>query len=99
MQTKQSVRFAGLLFGMALSWLNAEAAGPRRVLLLHSFGREFESSIVFSETFRSELIRQSPEALDFFDVAVSSAGFEASEEAPFVEYLKALFAGHRVDLM
>jgi PAS domain S-box-containing protein len=99
MQIKQSMRFAGLLFGMAFSWLNAEGAEPRRVLLLHSFGRDFEPFITFSETFRSELSRQSPEPLDFFDVALGSARFEGAQEAPFVDYLRALFAGHRVDLI
>ena len=84
---------------MALTRFNAEGVEPRRVLLLHSFGREFEPFITFSQTFRSELAQQSTEPLDFFDVALSSARFEASEEAPFVEYLLALFAGRRVDLV
>jgi PAS domain S-box-containing protein len=90
--------FAGLLM-MALMWFNAEGAEPRRVLLLHSFGQEFEPFIIFSENFRSELAQQSPEPLDFFDVALAGARFEASQEAPFVDYLLALFAGHRVDLV
>jgi signal transduction histidine kinase len=92
------ITFAGL-FVMAFTWLNVQGAEPRRVLLLHSFGREFEPFITFSETFRSELARQSPDPLDFFDVALGSVRFEGSEEAPFVDYLLALFAGHRVDLV
>jgi len=90
--------FAGVLL-IAFTWLTAEGAEPRRVLLLHSFGQEFEPFIVFSETFRSELARQSPEPLDFFDVALGSARFEGPEEAPFVDCLQALFAGHRVHLV
>ena len=84
---------------MALTGFNAHGAEPRRVLLLHSFGREFEPFITFSQTFRSELAKQSPEPLDLFDVALASARFDASEEAPFVDYLLALFAGRRVDLV
>src|SRR5215211_6817891 len=100
MRIKQSMRmsFAGLLV-MTFTWLTAEAAEPRRVLLLHSFGREFEPFSTFSETFRSELARQSSEPLDFFDVGLGSARFEGAEEAPFVDYLRALFAGHRVHLV
>jgi PAS domain S-box-containing protein len=92
------VIFASLLL-VAFAGFNAESAEPRRVLLLHSFGREFEPFITFSESFRSELARQSPEPLDFFDVALGGARFEASEEAPFVDYLLALFEGHRVHLV
>src|SRR5688572_24428358 len=100
MRTTRSIRgiFAGLML-MALTWFNAQGAEPRRVLLLHSFGREFEPFITFSQTFRSELARQSREPLDVFDVALAGARFDASEEAPFVDYLLALFADHRVDLV
>jgi PAS domain S-box-containing protein len=100
MRPKQSIRisFVSLLL-MAFTWATAKGAEPRRVLLLHSFGWEFEPFITFSETFRSELARQSPEPLDFFDVALSTARFERTEEAPFVDYLLALFAEHHVDLI
>jgi signal transduction histidine kinase len=90
--------FAGL-FVIAFTWLTADGAEPRRVLLLHSFGQEFEPITVFSQTFRQELARQSHEPLDFFDVAVGSARFDRPDEAPLVDYCLALFAGRRVDLV
>jgi hypothetical protein len=44
--------------------LCALGAEPKRVLLIHSFGREFEPFTTFSENFRSELARLSAERLD-----------------------------------
>ena len=97
---KQSMRisFVSLLL-MVFTWATAEGAEPRRVLLLHSFGQEFEPITVFSQTFRPELVRLSDEPLDFFDVAVGTARFESPDEAPLVDHLRALFAGRRVDLV
>src|SRR5262245_17007438 len=85
---------------LVLAAFSAAGAEPRRVLLLHSFGREFEPFNTFSEHFRSELAQQSAEPLDFFDVGLQSARFEQlSQEGPFVDYLVALFAGRRLDLV
>ena len=90
--------WAGLVL-LTLGWLNAECAEPRRILLLHSFGREFEPFNTFSQIFRSELARKSPQPVDFFDVALGGARFESSDEDPFVDYLNALFEGRRLDLV
>lgn len=73
---------------------------PRRVLLLHSFGRGFEPFNTFSETFRAELIRQFPGSIDFYDVALQSARFqEGGSDAPFTDYLLALFSDQKPDLV
>src|SRR5690348_2356383 len=45
---------------------------PRRVLLLHSFGREFAPYSVFSGTFRTELAQQMGAPVEYFDVALES---------------------------
>jgi signal transduction histidine kinase len=79
--------------------LNAGGGEPRRVLLIHSFGQDFQPFITFSEDFRSGLARQSRQPVDFFDVALAGARYETPEEAAFVDYLGALFAGHRLDLV
>jgi hypothetical protein len=90
---------AGLLLSL-LTALGAPGGEPKRVLLVHSFGREFEPFNTFSEYFRSELARQSDQPLDVYDVALQSARFEEpSHEGPFVDYLLALFAGRRLDLV
>jgi hypothetical protein len=45
--------------------LNAEGGEPRRVLLIHSFGQDFQPFTSFSADFRSELARESPQPVDF----------------------------------
>jgi PAS domain S-box-containing protein len=92
------MRRAILAILLAIS-LNVAGAEPRRVLLIHSFGHDFQPFITFSGDFRSGLARESPQPVDFFDVALAGARFESREEGAFVDYLGALFAGHRLDLV
>ena len=76
------------------------AAEPRRVLLLHSFGRDFKPWSEYGKAIRAELDRQSPWPLDIIDYSLVSARFsDENPEAPFVEYLRALFAKHPLDLI
>jgi signal transduction histidine kinase len=71
-----------------------------RILLLHSFGREFAPFSVFAGHFRTDLARQSPTPVDFYDVSLESARFdEPPQEGPFLNYLQSLFAGRRADLV
>jgi PAS domain-containing protein len=79
--------------------LNVEGGEPRRVLLIHPFGQEFQPYITFSGDFRSGLARESRQPVDFFDVALAGARFESGEEDAFVDYVGALFAGGRLDLV
>src|SRR5436190_19144342 len=90
--------WAGFLI-LIFTGLTAKCAEPRRILLLHSFGREFEPFNTFSENFRSQLAQKSPQPVEFFDVALGGARFESSDEGPFVDYLIALFEGRPVDLV
>lgn len=76
------------------------AAEPRRVLLLHSFGRDFNPYNVLPGIFRAELVRQSPESVDFYEFSLETSRFEKPDsEAPITGYLKALFEGRRLDLV
>jgi signal transduction histidine kinase len=80
--------------------LGVRAAEPHRVLLLHSFGRDFAPFSDFAGHFREQLARQSPAPIDLYEASLESARFrEAQEEAPFAEYLRALFAGRKLDLV
>src|SRR5687768_9108607 len=87
------------IFLCCLSVQGAEPVEPRRVLLLHSFGREFAPFIAFSENFRSELSRNSSDPVDFFDFALVTARFDNADEAPFIAYLHSLFDERSVDLI
>jgi len=78
----------------------ASGATPGRVLLLHSFGRDFEPFDTFAGTFRTELAQQVAGGVVFFDVNMESAHFDGGQpEGPFTSYLLALFARNRLDLI
>jgi len=78
----------------------AAAAEPKRVLLLHSLGRDFAPWAEFAVQFRAELERTSPQPVEFFDAALMTERLGADQdEGPFSDYLRALFAGRRLDLV
>src|SRR5215472_7739073 len=98
-------RICGAL-GLAIvlaSAFDGSAAGaldPKRVMLLHSFGREVRPWSDYAQSIRSELQRHSPGPLDIVDHSLISARSGDDEsERPFVEYLRALFAVHPLDLI
>ena len=85
---------------MLLATVEGIASTPKRVLLLHSYGREFAPFNSFSESFRTELAQQFGEPLDFHDAALESARFAGeTAETPFTAYLEALFSDRQPDLM
>jgi len=59
----------------------AEAAKPKRVLLLHSFGPDFAPWNAYSKIIRAELARQWPGALDIYDASLATAADLASESS------------------
>ena len=84
---------------MLFAW-GAAAADPKRVLLLHSFGRDFKPWSEYARTIRSELERQSPWQLDITEHSLVTARASDEEpEVPFVAYLRALFAKQPPDLI
>ena len=93
---------AGLVVFLAAS-LGCQAgfaAESKRVMLLHSFGRDFKPWSEYAKTIRAELDRQSPWPLDITEHSLVSARFsDENPEAPFVEYLRALFAKRPLDLI
>ena len=95
----------GLLGAMVLGgWerhaLAATNAPPRRVLILHSFGREYAPFSIMSATFRTELARQSRLPVQFHEASVEMALLNKGEnEQAVVAYLQALFAERRLDLI
>jgi hypothetical protein len=64
---------------------------PKRVMLLHSFGRDFAPWNEYAKVVREELGRQSKEPIDIFEASLATARFAEDEEGPFVDYLHALF--------
>src|SRR2546423_1386315 len=78
----------------------AEAAEPKRVMVLHSFGRDFKPWNEYARTIRTELERQSPWPLDITDHSLLTArSSDEDPEVPFVDYLRALHAKNPPDLV
>jgi signal transduction histidine kinase len=92
----------GLLFVLATTFAcdGAAAVEPKRVVLLHSFGRDFKPWSEYAQSIRSELQRQSPWQLDITDHSlVTARSSDEDPETPFVAYLSALFANQPPDLI
>ena len=76
------------------------AAESKRVMLLHSFGRDFQPWSEYAKAIRMELDRQSPWPLDITENSLVTARFSDEDpEGPFVDYLRALFAKRPLDLI
>jgi signal transduction histidine kinase len=72
---------------------------PKRVLLLHSFGPGFAPWSEHARVVREELRRQSKEPVDIFEASLATARYADNAEGPFVDYLRALFSKHQLDLV
>jgi signal transduction histidine kinase len=93
---------AAWLIGAVVVMANfhAIAADPRRVLLLHSFGRDFAPFSAFAGRFREQLFEQSREPLDVYEESLQTARFrDPNDERPFADYLRVLFEGRKLDLI
>jgi signal transduction histidine kinase len=83
-----------------LATLGAATAEPKRVLMLHSFGRDFKPWSEYARNIRAELDRQSSWPLEISEHSLMTASSsDENPEAPFVEYLRALHAKRPVDLI
>jgi signal transduction histidine kinase/ABC-type uncharacterized transport system substrate-binding protein len=75
-------------------------ADLRRILLLHSFGADYSPWAETATSLRAELYKLSPDPIDLYEASVFTARFEKpQEEDPLVEYLRALFSEHKLDLI
>ncbi len=98
---RQWIRSIGVIAAGTCFACRAEsAAAPKRVILLHSFGREFRPWSEYAKGIRAELEGQSPWPLDIIEFSLPAARFSGDDtEQPFVDYLQALFAKHPLDLI
>ena len=92
-----------LIWAMLPGPASSEQRGePKRVLMLHSFGRDFRPWSEYARSIKAELERQSPWPLDLQEHTLLTARFnDPGPEAPFVDYLRSLYrepsARHRVE--
>jgi signal transduction histidine kinase len=76
------------------------AAQPKKVLVLYSYGQNFQPWVAWGREIRSELIRQSPWPLDIREhPLVTARDGDDAAEAKFAEYLKALSSQRPPDLI
>ena len=99
-----AARLCVCLLVMAAILPGPASSAPRgelkRVLMLHSFGRDFRPWSEFSRTIRVELEQQSPWPLDLQEHTLLTARFNnPGPEAPFVEYLRSLYSAHPPDIV
>jgi hypothetical protein len=76
------------------------AAQPKKILLLHTFGPNFEQGAAWSREIQRELNQQSPWPLNIQEQSLVTAldGDDAAE-AKFLEYLRTLYAQRPPDLI
>ncbi|MBR1252601.1 HAMP domain-containing histidine kinase [Bradyrhizobium sp. AUGA SZCCT0240] len=91
------VILAAMLPGSASS---APQGEPKRVLMLHSFGRDFRPWSAYALSIKVALEQQSPWPLDVQEHNLLTARFNnPGPEAPFVDYLRSLYAGRQPDIV
>jgi len=75
-------------------------AEPRRVLMVHAFGHAYSPWSDMAGSFRAELIKRSLEPIDLYEVSLDTARVQdPKDEWPFVEYIRAVLAGRKLDLI
>jgi hypothetical protein len=78
----------------------APRGGPKRVLMLHSFGREFRPWSEYAQRIKAELVRQSPWPLDIQEHTLLTARYNnPGSDAPFVDYLRSLYEDFPPDIV
>jgi signal transduction histidine kinase len=91
--------FVWAVIALLLS-LGAEAASPRRILILHSFGRDVAPYDTTTSVFRTDLARRSPEPITFVEASLDlGRAVSESEKLAFLEYLKARFGESPPDVV
>ena len=89
-----------MLLLLALLLPMAEAAEPKRVLIIHSWGRDFAPFNAVALTFRTELARQLKQPVAFHEVSLDSERTgPPADDRPFVEFLRNHHGTARLDLV
>jgi signal transduction histidine kinase len=99
----EMTRTRTIWWSLALLFLFAaesNAAEPKRVLILHAVGHAYSPWSDMAASFRAELVKKSPQPIELYEVSLATArAQDPAEEAPFVEYIKALLAKRAPDLI
>jgi signal transduction histidine kinase len=97
------VRAALLALGFVLfagAAPSSQAAEPRKILLVHSYGRDTAPFDAFVTSFRTEMLRAWPEQAVFYDFLLESGRPGPGEnEGAIVQLLRSRFADMKLDLV
>lgn len=86
--------------GLGLPWSSVAEAPPRRVLIVHSFGREIAPYAASIAAFRRELALRSPAPVVFIETTLDAGrAIGPAEQAAFAAYLRERFADPVPDLI
>ncbi|HQR19256.1 MAG TPA: histidine kinase [Burkholderiaceae bacterium] len=81
------------MLAIAFPQLAGAERPAKRVLIIHSFGRDFAPYDAVTAAFRRELASRAKDPVIFLEAALDAGrAIDAAEEAAFVAYLKARFA-------
>ena len=89
---------AGLLL-LALAALSSHAAEQKRILMLHSFGRDTSPYDVISSSFRDRMLDAWPGQVAFYDFALEAGRPVADNDASVIEVIRSRFANVKLDLV
>ena len=85
---------------LATSTSSRAQVEPKRVLMLHSFGLRFKPWTDYAQFIRSGITSKSQSPVDFHDHSLLNARLNDDKaDAPFVDYLHALYADNPPDLI
>ena len=80
--------------------MSADRGEIKRVLLLHSFGREFRPWSEYARSIKAELEQHSPWPLNIQEHTLLTARFNnPGPEEPFVDYLRSLYSSEPPDIV
>jgi signal transduction histidine kinase len=89
-----------LSFVVLCAPFGAMAAEPKRVLLLHSFGREIVPYATIVAAFRTELAHTSSEPIAIYEASLEAAQrTESDDRRPFLELLRHRYSGSMPDVV
>ena len=84
---------------LLIAMTGAAFSQPKRVLIVHSVGRDFSPWDDYARKIREELRLQSKDPIDIFEVSLSTARFPDGNEDAFVSYSNAVFSERKLDLI
>ena len=85
---------------LLLATFGSATAEPKRILILHSFGRDFAPFADFSGLFRERLVSASHDPIDFYEASLDSTRYAGvQDDTPLLEYLRILSSTRKLDLI